>query len=94
MAAFGGAPHQSAALTASPRGETPLSCIEIVSFYRTRLKLLPKGFSLEGEAVENRFYGTDFRLMWVSAEGGTVQPLPCQTPSANRSHPSIDSCNL
>ena len=64
-AAYGGAPHQSApgseepgADSFSPRGEA-LSVIERSLFYRNRCGLLPKGFSLEGEAVMNRLFGTD-----------------------------------
>jgi hypothetical protein len=58
-AAFGGAPHQSAALTASPRGEKPCPVSNIVRSI-VRLQVTTKGFSLEGEAVKNRLFGTDF----------------------------------
>ena len=43
----------------SPGGEA-LFRILPGSFFRNHLQVTAKGFSLEGEAVKNRLFGTDF----------------------------------
>jgi len=64
--AFGGAPHQSEKVllgtfsdSFSPRGEA-LYLIGTVLLYGAAVWFFAKGFSLEGEAVKNRLFGTDF----------------------------------
>ena len=64
-AAFGGDPHQSApgseepgADSFSPRREA-LSHVPRACVIRNQVEVTTKGFSLEGEAVMNRLFGTD-----------------------------------
>ena len=55
----GGCPEASSLDSFSPRGE---ACVTDRTFFllSSNVEISTKGFSLEGEAVKNRLFGTDF----------------------------------